>query len=192
MPVPQRDWIDFVYALAPAIAALIAVGVGLMQYYLQREQAKLQLYDTRFAVYTTLVTNYFQLVHVERFDNKDWGLSAEFYDISYHCPFLFGKDVAEFLRRLTLAVREYQTKWAVYRQEMLLFEGRQKAFPTIPLDCPQKPSTEVLPDPMEIRSVFSNYFQLHHDAPWIVRLNRRIDRWMDSEVPAKLATRYNA
>ena len=38
-------------AIAPAVAVLVAVGVALMQYYLQKQQQKQALFEKRFKVY---------------------------------------------------------------------------------------------------------------------------------------------
>jgi hypothetical protein len=46
-----RDWIDIVAVFIPAAAVFVAVGVGFMQYYLQRRQLRQNLYDKRYTVY---------------------------------------------------------------------------------------------------------------------------------------------
>ena len=51
-PTPQRDFLGYLQALGPLIAACVAVGVASMQYYLQRQQMKQQMFAKRFEVYS--------------------------------------------------------------------------------------------------------------------------------------------
>ncbi len=39
--------------------------------------------------------------------------------------------------------------------------------------------------------VFHPYLQLHHDKPWLARLTDRINRWVDQDVPAAMASRHD-
>ena len=53
-PTQHRGFLDYLQSLGPLIAASVAVGTALMQYYLQRQQMKQQLFDKRFTVYRTV------------------------------------------------------------------------------------------------------------------------------------------
>jgi hypothetical protein len=46
-----RDWIDILQALLTPTIALIAVGIGLAQWWTARNRLKLDLFDTRWSVY---------------------------------------------------------------------------------------------------------------------------------------------
>ena len=50
--MPQRDVLGYLQALGPLIAALVAVGVALMQRHLQKQQLKQNLFEKRWKVYT--------------------------------------------------------------------------------------------------------------------------------------------
>jgi hypothetical protein len=55
--VPQqqvRDWIDFLEALGPLIAAAAAAFIGAVQWSLQRKQLKQELFDKRFRIYAAV------------------------------------------------------------------------------------------------------------------------------------------
>ena len=55
MPYQEtRDLTSYISAYAPFVGVLVAIGVALMQFYLQREQAKQSLFDRRFTVYTAV------------------------------------------------------------------------------------------------------------------------------------------
>ena len=47
----MRDWIDILQALLTPTIALIAVGIGLAQWWTARNRLKLDLFDTRWSVY---------------------------------------------------------------------------------------------------------------------------------------------
>ena len=42
---------SYITAYAPLLAVFVAIGVALMQYYLQKQQLKQDLYDKRFRVF---------------------------------------------------------------------------------------------------------------------------------------------
>ncbi len=47
----SRDWIDVFQALLTPTIALIAVGIGIAQWWTARNKLKLDLFDRRWAVY---------------------------------------------------------------------------------------------------------------------------------------------
>lgn len=67
-PTPRRDFLGYLQALGPLIAASVAVGVGLMQWHLQRRHLKQNLFEKRWKVYTA-VQEY--LAAILREDERD-------------------------------------------------------------------------------------------------------------------------
>src|SRR5271157_5328725 len=50
-PTLHRDFLGYLQSLGPLIAASVAVGVGLMQWYLQKQHLKQNLFEKRWKVY---------------------------------------------------------------------------------------------------------------------------------------------
>src|SRR4051794_6867081 len=53
-PKNDRDFFGYLQSLGPLIAASVAIGVALVQYGLQRQSQKQDLFDKRFTVFTTV------------------------------------------------------------------------------------------------------------------------------------------
>src|ERR1017187_4253649 len=62
-PTPHRDFLGYLQALGPLTAALTALGVGFMQWHLQKQHLKQNLYDKRWKVYTA-VHDYLMTVYM--------------------------------------------------------------------------------------------------------------------------------
>jgi hypothetical protein len=168
----QRDWIDILQAFGPSIAALVALSVGLMQWYLQRLNLKQALYDKRFSV-RQHVLKYFSTTYT-----AERPIEREFVDAmrltSYHARDLFGSDVTEFLKRISDdQTRTYQKReaWdaATSRGEGtdICMKEYNEAMAKLRDDC------------ADITEVFNPYLQLHNDQPFLVRLEAMTDRYFD-------------
>jgi Na+-transporting NADH:ubiquinone oxidoreductase subunit NqrC len=201
MPVPQRDWIDFVYAFAPAIAVFAAVIIGGVQLYLQRKQQQQDLFDKRFKVYeaaTLQMGETMRAFGAALAGNGDMRVDSlnQFFRSTSHARFIFGADVVDKLR--TISDNTYHLKNLVFQMKHPVADDLLPAYLR-----PKEKATdteignrlaellrsfEVLDRQVE---VFFPYLQIHHDRWWLGRLFDRINRWMDSEVPAKLATRQD-
>jgi hypothetical protein len=85
-------FMDYLRTLGPFLGVLVAVGVGLMQYYLQRQKYQLDLFDKRFAAYHQ-VESYLCLAigmgSVPEFDSKVIG---DFVWEIKPAEFLFGSE----------------------------------------------------------------------------------------------------
>src|SRR5260370_3027724 len=95
-----RDWIDYLQAFAPSIAACVAACVGLTQWYLQRQNLKQQLFEKRFRVYEKVRPYVFTMRNfddapVRTIDAKE--LSKTFKQDMAPARFLFGSDIAVLL-----------------------------------------------------------------------------------------------
>jgi hypothetical protein len=53
-PTPRKGVLDYLQEFGPLIAACVAVGVGLMQWHLQRRHLKQNLFEKRWKVYTAV------------------------------------------------------------------------------------------------------------------------------------------
>jgi hypothetical protein len=51
-PTPRRDFLGYLQALGPLTAALTALGVGFMQWHLQKQHLKQNRFDRRYRVYS--------------------------------------------------------------------------------------------------------------------------------------------
>jgi hypothetical protein len=85
-PPPPRDFLGYLQALGPLIAAFIAasvaVGVGVMQYYLQTKRAKQDLFDKRFEVYKGTLDFIVTLLKAHGKHEEHWLRSV----LSEDCP----------------------------------------------------------------------------------------------------------
>jgi hypothetical protein len=167
MPLQHaRDWVDFLEAIGPLVAVLVAIGVGLTQSYLQRQQLKQDLFEKRFAIYA-FVKEYLTGAVL-----GDRELNPNFVNKTRPAEFLFGPEVLTFIDEahtlaMTLAShREEDDEWA---------EATLKGVERTAYD--------------EFERVFRPYLQLHQEESWIARLMARLNRWIDQEVPAAMAAR---
>jgi Na+-transporting NADH:ubiquinone oxidoreductase subunit NqrC len=189
MPVPQRDWIDYVYAFAPAIAVFAAVIIGGVQLYLQRKQQQQDLFDKRYKVYAAeqqLLASV--LNHTTR--AKTEAAIQTFLDDTSHALFLFGPEILQTLNAVTQRAVSMSINESLIDNRKVQFGSDTDVTELI------LTRTGILRDILQLRTdqpaLFRPYLQIHHQGSWPVRLKRRIDRWMDSEVPVKLATRNDA
>ena len=99
MPTPHvRDWIDYLQALAPSIAALIALGVGLTQWRLQRENLKQQLFEKRLKVFNSVELFIAKIVAT----NGDISIPdyQNFRRDTHVAEFLFGSQVLDHIKEI--------------------------------------------------------------------------------------------
>jgi hypothetical protein len=141
---------------------LIAIGVAMMQYYLQRQQQKQNLFDKRFQVYkqlnayTDFVTHSNGDMNMERF--------ATFLTETAPATFLFGSDVENVIAALTEMVSKAG-------EEYEGLEYHQGVDPTFIIDSKRLPLfRDCLILVKTIEDAFRPYLKLHHDKRWLNRL----------------------
>jgi hypothetical protein len=44
----------------------------------------------------------------------------------------------------------------------------------------------------DVEPIFRPYLQLHHEQGWLARFIARVNRWVDSDQSAVMASRYDA
>ena len=217
MPAPPpRDFLGILQALGPFIAASVAMGVGIMQYYLQSNKSKQDLFDKRFHVYEAALDYLGTLIATQ--GNVDDDDHAKFRRNADPGEFMFGTDVLDFLvqlRKLGVTFdslhREHKDYVAVaMAPDQMTRINLLAAYCVEPEDLTdpdelnrqyQNIRTQIPILEKQIRAmfleacrmseqsgqVFRPYLQLHYDQSWPMRVKARIDRWMESEVPAKFA-----
>jgi hypothetical protein len=176
-PAPHRDFLGYLQALGPLIAASVAVGVGLTQFYLQRQKYKQDLFDRRFKVYSATWDFIVLAIKSRTTGLLEDSKVAKFFDDTKPGKFLFGSDVTMFLEG------DLTGNLTDYRDETGQLSWRITLKPDEPL------LSLIIRWGVQIDKVFGPYLRLHHDQSWPTRLKARIDRWMDSEVPAKFASK---
>ena len=186
-PAPRRDCLE---RLGPLIAAGVALIVGLTQLLLQRKSLKQNLFDRRFKVYSS-VEAYLRLA-IEKDGKTDVPAYSQFRVDTDPGEFLFGADVWRYIGevgQLGLGFRQVQGRLEFCNN---VLNGLVTIDPSKYVEIQEEQPNLLLEvrrfrgdvgDAFigRTRSVFRDYLRLHHDA--------RIDRWMESEVPAKFASK---
>ena len=171
-PTPDRGFLGYLQSLGPLIAASVAVSVAGVQYRLQRQSQKQDLFDKRFTVYTT-VEGYLTAVNTDDRESKEKRY-GQFAVAARHAEFLFGPEVRAFIDAfLALDLdrkshREGDDEWCGATLEL----------------------TRRLTD--DVDPVFRPYLQLHQQQCWLARFIARLNRWVDSDQSALMASRYDA
>lgn len=170
MPSPHtRDLTDYAVAFAPFLAVLVAISVAAMQYYLQKQHLKQQLFERRFQVYSA-VREF--LSHALRgYAPLDNDAYQRFYLETRPAKFLFGSDVADFIREIRNGIsHEENDGGAIVR-----YVEPDDA------DNPDDPLTTLMKWGHQAEVTFGRYLRVHHDRWWLARLKARLDEWMESE-----------
>ena len=169
-PPQTRDFLGYLQGLGPLIAAVVAIGVASMQYYLQRQQMKQALFDKRFEAYTA-VEAYLMAVNTDDADSQA-ALFRRFDVASRHAKLLFGPEVKRFIDDF-LAL-DYERKGHTAGDDFWC---------EATLDLTRRITDE-------LENIFRPYLQLHLDQNWLSRMAFRIDRWVNADQPSALASRY--
>jgi len=170
-PTPPRDFLGYLQSLGPLIAACVAVGVAGVQYSLQRQSQKQDLFEKRFKVYTS-VEAYLTAVNVEDTESKE-NLYPGFAVAIRHAEYLFGPEVCAFIDAF-LALdfnrsghREPDHEWC-----------------DATLELTRRLTNDVEP-------IFRPYLQIHQQQSWLARFTARLNRWVDTDQPTVMASRYD-
>ncbi len=93
----QKDWIDILIALLTPTIALSAIGVAVVQCWINHKRLKNEYFNRRIAVYET-ITDY--IGHV--WTSGDIGKDAEmkFLCNAKNVFFLFGSDIEEYVKKI--------------------------------------------------------------------------------------------
>jgi hypothetical protein len=182
-PTPHRDFIGYLQALGPLIAASVAVGVGLMQRHLQKQQLKQNLFDKRYKVYAATDTFLTNVMNVN--GAMDVQATQTFRLETAHAEFLFGDDITDFIglifrNSLDLALVTKQIDLHVAAHENFK-EGRSNDF-----DVPLMKLTDLMPQKVELldrfikaqaerNRKFRPYLVLNRDLPWYARFERDLN-----------------
>jgi hypothetical protein len=181
----QRDWIDYLVAFAPLIAIFVAIGVALMQAYLQRQQLKQNLYDRRFNVRQGVLDLYYHNVSAELSNDPQFSLT--FYTTFQHALNLFGSDVIDYIKSFGAQLRE------LHERDDALRQAAMKGQVSDQLERERNDLyNAVNKELVRMNSVFDPYLQLYSDQGWFTRLAHRMDWWVNQEIPADLKSRYQS
>jgi hypothetical protein len=172
-PPPQdRDFLGYLQSLGPLIAASVAVGVAGVQYSLQRQSQKQDLFEKRFKVYTT-VEAYLTAVNTGDRESKE-KLYGQFAVAARHAEFLFGQEV-----------RAYVDAFLALDLERKSHREGDDEWSDATLELTRRLTDDVDP-------IFRPYLQLHQQQSWFARFIARLNRWVDSDQSAVMASRYDA
>lgn len=158
-----KDWIDVLAALSPAIAVLVAIGVALVQAYLQKQELKQNLYEKRSAVYYAVLELWEALRKGEEVDERDFAAAV------LPATHLFGSDVKKYVSgikdRLFRLRDQYRSQEkAKERNDLIRFIAQ------------------------DFEARFDPYLQLHYDDNLFMRIKAQIDNWVEC-TDAKLAAK---
>jgi hypothetical protein len=188
------------------IAALVAVGVALMQWHLQRQKQTQDLFEKRFKVYETTL-DYLRLMST--YDGKtDLTQYHAFRTDTDPAEFMFGSDVFTFITDVGQTGLEFRRFQRELDHHVLTTQTRVTGSNQAEMDRRFNESLLMIPTLQdqverierrvivllegETKRVFRRYLTLHHDRTWLVRAARRINRLVDENQPEKLATRYDS
>jgi hypothetical protein len=193
-PPPPRDFLGNLQALGPLIAAFVAVIVGLTQWYLQKKYLEQNSFERRYAVYEAL-KKYMGAIYFNHGKDDDFVNYKDFLSGTRGSQFLFNPDVVAYIAEIrTLGVDTFKMNQVVVTCVNELKADNTKAnFDRLVAAQNALSSTILLLEKRlsstEVEGVFAEYLQLDPRPKWPCRLKARIDRWMESEVPAKFASK---
>jgi hypothetical protein len=171
-PLPVRDLTSYVSAYAPLLATLVAVGVGLMQYYIQRQHQRQNLFEKRFEIYQAVRELWSAAIEGHPLGVKR-SAYVSFRERTRAAKYLFGPNVQ-------LLIRDFEA-YAPAED------------PSIDMKFNELHSDGAMARLLELgdrtETVFQAYLQIHHEHCWVVRQSRRLQQWIDSRDDV-LSTRY--
>jgi len=192
-PPPPKGLRDSIRDFGPLIAACVAVGVALMQRHLQKQQLKQNLFEKRFAVYEAIKRHLVESMG----EYPTWVWHLVNFPMKGQAIFLFGADMVDFCAELDALIRRWD--WAFSQCCEIDPESGEKKLKehtseTEGLFREMRLAREAIGMPMieKLEQLCSPYLQLQHARNWLARLIARLDRWVDQEQPAKMASRYNS
>src|ERR1017187_3758 len=188
-----KDWIDVLAALAPAVAVLVAIGIGAFQLYLQRQQVNQDLFQKRFTIYTAtreFLTDFIE-VPSETFGQVQAQAEVvidRFLEKTAHVSFLFGDEIVharEGMICTALFIAHYgagltssmPNKYATYRDavDRMITEPAEAVTEERAGDRAQLERHRA-----DVNSLFSPYLQLYEKRNQLLRLVDAITWWVDS------------
>jgi hypothetical protein len=168
-PTPPRDFLGYLQALGPLIATTVAVGTALMQYYLQRQQSKQNLFDKRFIIYTA-VKRYLSQVATGDDEQTPSGYQS-FVTAKNQAEYLFGPEVLRFIQ-----------EFDKLNLERKLHQDPEPEWIDATFELIHRAQDDV-------EELFRPYLQIHQEQSWLARFIAHVDRWVDSDQPAAMASR---
>jgi hypothetical protein len=171
-PSQDRGFLGYLQSLGPLIAASVAVGIAGVQYSLQRQSQKQDLFDKRFTVYTS-VEAYLVSLNTGNTESKE-KLYGQFAVAARQAKFLFGPEIPRFIHDF----------YALYLERKCHREGDEE-WCEATLELTRRLTDDVDP-------IFRQYLQLHQQQSWFACFVARLNRWVDSDQPSVMASRYDA
>jgi hypothetical protein len=180
-PTPKRGFLDYVQELGPLIAASVAIGLGAVQWAIQREQLDHTLFDKRYKVYVAVDTYLTSAINSKIYPNL-----GIFELDTAHAEFLFANDVTEFIKQ----IREHSIELAVVNRQIREHLTAHHDFQTGATDTFDMPPGElqrlkskeaallawfVNAKGTRRNELFRPYLQLGRELPWYVRLERDLN-----------------
>lgn len=197
-----RDLLDY----APFLAMIIAIGVALMQAYLQRQQQKQTLFDRRFKVYQETIAYLMTMLQLR--GETDLPRYQVFRTETDPGEFMFASDVFDFIEDVGRTGLEYWRLRGEIRDHTIVTSNRITGSNEVERDRRFSESLAKIPLLQqevrrieakivrlvegEAKAVFVPYLRLHYGQSWLRRLSGRINRWVDDDQPVKLASRYDS
>jgi len=154
-------FVDYAKAFGPFLAAIVAVGVGAMQYYLQRQQLRQNLYDKRFRVFYAIQ----KVLRHKHMTAEAPSLLSDLSQETAEVSFLFGPEIKDLVSEIDSALRELGRQGHVQDDNPAVEDN--KTFATALVHWVALTNTA--------ERLFVPYLQLHHDQSCLSRLFARID-----------------
>ena len=187
-PTPQRDFLGYLQALGPLIAACVAVGVALMQWHIQKQNLKQQRFAKRFEVYQAVrrflpaVVNTHATFQRAEYDAFRTGISP--------AKFLFGPDVSGFIDDITPSQRTAISLDGSYGEQLRWVDKAENVLDLPELNGDDDPQVKFEDLERRAESAFGPYLQLPSDEAWFERCIALADRWRNS-LDKMMASRYD-
>jgi hypothetical protein len=188
----EKDLFDYVAAVVPVLAVLVAVAVGAIQLYLQKRQFGLAYFQERFGVYASTRQFFVSILDIQ--GPSDPNVLEDFIEGTAHAEFLFGEDVTKLretiigkarllLGSIALSGGVGTTQFLRYRPsvEQFLLEADASESNA---DSSWRQQLEGMQQ--EVNRVFHGYLQIHPGRNWFAR----VGDWVDSRPDVLTAGRY--
>jgi hypothetical protein len=174
---------DYALAIAPFLAVIVAIGVAVVQAYLQRQHLKHNLFEKRYTVWN--VTQQF-LLKASVGEHLDVQSTLHFrYETEAH-RYLFGAEVHTFMEGL------YEAATEILQDDVTIMELAKQNKNVTDLQNAVTDKVQRLTSVFVLADaefLFQPYLQLYYDANWLRRLKQSLDRWMQS-ADKTMASRY--
>lgn len=179
MPCEQaRDLTSYITAYAPLLAVFVAIGVALMQYYLQKQQLKQDLYDKRFRVFYAIQ----KVLSQPEVPPDPSRFLTDLERETAEAGFLFSHEIKYLIQEIGSTLNALSHAYV------------QRTAPVPQPDAGTHEYSDIeakfyISLPVKVERFFAPYLQLYHEQGWFAWCKARAEGWMETE-DTRLNSRY--